>query len=183
MIMAWRDREEWFNFVFCDDGRVVDEQERNGGWGWVWCGGYERIWEIKGTTCQIGLGRPSINEITHRIRTRTCRIRDGEMTRTWHSLSPSVSSCFAPSLLISLLLVLNSAVTQEHEVKSSLSISPCHDQVLTANTAYTEYSIHWVLHTPRTASSQDWLSPAPSQSLSSQRTLLYSILYIPTITS
>jgi len=47
----------------------------------------------------------------------------------------------------------------------------------------TEYSIHWVLHTPCTASSQDPLSPAPSQSLISSRTLLYSTLFIPTITS
>jgi hypothetical protein len=28
--MAWRDREGWLNFVFCDDGRVVDEKERDG---------------------------------------------------------------------------------------------------------------------------------------------------------
>jgi len=43
--------------------------------------------------------------------------------------------------------------------------SPCHDQQLTLSTAYTEHSIHWVLHTPHTASTQDRLSPAPSQSL------------------
>jgi len=30
MIMALRDREGWLNFVFCDDGRVVDEKERYG---------------------------------------------------------------------------------------------------------------------------------------------------------
>jgi len=29
MIMAWRDREGWLHFVFCDDGRVVDEKERD----------------------------------------------------------------------------------------------------------------------------------------------------------
>jgi len=51
----------------------------------------------------------------------------------------------------------------------------------TPSTAYTEYSIHRVPHTPRTASYQDWMSH--SQSLSSQRTMLYSILYVPTITS
>jgi len=44
----------------------------------------------------------------------------------------------------------------------------------TLSTTYTEYGIHWVQHlvgshTPRTASSQDWLSLAPSQSVSSER--------------
>jgi hypothetical protein len=31
MIMAWRDREGYLDFVYCDDGRVVDEKERFGG--------------------------------------------------------------------------------------------------------------------------------------------------------
>jgi len=65
-------------------------------------------------------------------------------------LSPSFSWRFVPSPLISLFLVLNSAITLEHEVKSSLSISPCHDQDLTPTTAYIEYSIHRVLHHPNT---------------------------------
>jgi len=52
----------------------------------------------------------------------------------------------------------------------------------TLSTAYTEYSIHWVLHPPRDASSQDRLSLAPSQSRISRQTMLYSTLYIPTIT-
>jgi hypothetical protein len=29
MLMAWRDREGLPNLVFCDDGRVVDEKERD----------------------------------------------------------------------------------------------------------------------------------------------------------
>jgi len=64
----------------------------------------------------------------------------------------------------------------------------------TPSTTYTQYSIHRVQHTPSTAyteycihcvlaSSQDRLSPAPSQSLISRQTMLYWILYIPTITS
>jgi hypothetical protein len=32
MIMPWGDREGWLKFVFCDDGRVVDDRERDGGW-------------------------------------------------------------------------------------------------------------------------------------------------------
>ena len=71
------------------------------------------------------------------------------------------------------------------------SIHPVHH---TPSTAYTQYSIHRVQHTPSTAyteyfilrvlaSSQDRMSPAPSQSLISRQTMLYWILYIPTITS
>jgi len=37
--------------------------------------------------------------------------------------------------------VLNSTITYEHEVKSSLSISPCHNHELTQSTTYTKYSI------------------------------------------
>jgi len=70
----------------CNDGRVVDEKERDGGWRWEWCGGYERTWEIRGTTCLIGFRRPGIGVITRRIRTLTCRIWDGKLTRTRNSL-------------------------------------------------------------------------------------------------
>jgi len=41
--------------------------------------------------------------------------------------------------------------SQEHNVKSSLSISPCYHRELILSTAYTEYSIHRVQHTPSTA--------------------------------
>jgi len=51
------------------------------------------------------------------------------------------------------------------------------------STAYTKYSIHRVLYTPHTASSQDRLSPVPSQSLMLWRTMLYSTICIPTIRS
>jgi len=56
-------------------------------------------------------------------------------------ISPSFSWWFPPSPLISLFLVLNSTITYEHEVKSALSISPCHNHELTPSTAYTKYSI------------------------------------------
>jgi len=82
MIIASTDREGWRNFVFCDDGRVVDEKERDGGWKWERCGGYERIWEIRGTTYLAWLGSPSIGIMTRLIGTRTCHIGDGKFTRT-----------------------------------------------------------------------------------------------------
>jgi len=109
--LAWRDRERCHNCLFCDDGRVVDENERDGGWRWEPSGGSERIWDIKGTICQIGLGSPSIDVMAWGIRTRTCRIGAGKLTRTRNSPSPSFSWWSDPSLLISLLLVLNSTVT------------------------------------------------------------------------
>ena len=92
---------------------------------------------------------------------------------------PLVSSTsFSSSSPVALDLVHNSTIIAEHKVQSSLSISPCDDHELTPSTAYTEYYIHCVL-----ASSHDRLSPAPSQSLISRQTMLYSILYISTITS
>ena len=80
MITAWRDREGRLNFVFCDDGWVVDEKYRERGWRWEWSRGYEQIWEIRGTICLIGLGRTRTWYITRQIRTRTCLIGDGKLT-------------------------------------------------------------------------------------------------------
>jgi len=101
-----------------DDGRDVDKEERAGGWRRRQYGGYEQIWEIRRTTCLIGVKRPHIGVITHQIRTRNCRtgtrtcnIGDGKLTRTRNSLSPSFSSWFLPSNLVSLFLVLNSTIT------------------------------------------------------------------------
>jgi len=53
-----------------------------------------------------------------------------------HPPSLSFSSTTLPSL-------------QEHKVKSSLSISPCHHLELTPSAAYAECSIHRVQHTPK----------------------------------
>jgi len=90
---------------------VVDEKERDGGWRWERCGGYERKWEIWGTTNLIGLGRPRIGVITYWIGTHTRRIGNGKLTCTRNSVSPSFSWWFPPSPLISLCLVLNSTIT------------------------------------------------------------------------
>jgi len=27
--MTWKDRERWLNYVFCNDGRVLDEKEKD----------------------------------------------------------------------------------------------------------------------------------------------------------
>jgi len=96
MIMPWRDREGWLNFVFCDDGWDVDEKERDVGWRWERCGGYERIRGIRSTTCLIGLGRHRIGVITRRIGTHTCRIGDGKLSRTRNSLKSQFLMMICP---------------------------------------------------------------------------------------
>jgi len=95
----------------CNDGRVVDEKERDGGWGWERYGRYERLWESRSTACLIGFRRSCVWGITRRIGTRTCRIGDGQITCTRNLLRTCFSWWFPPSFLISLSLVLNSTIT------------------------------------------------------------------------
>jgi len=111
IIMVWRDREGWLNSVFSDDGRVMDENDRDEGWRWEQHRGYGWIWDIRDTTCLIGLGRPRSDVITHRIATDSFCIVDSTVTHTWHSLSPGYSWLFAPSLVNSLILIFNSTIT------------------------------------------------------------------------
>jgi hypothetical protein len=69
-------------------------------------------------------------------------------SRTRSCSYPLVSSIF---ILIFIPHLSFSTIIAEHKVKSSLSISPCHDHEFTLSTAYTEYSIHRVQHTPSSA--------------------------------
>jgi len=85
----------------CNDGRVVDNKERDGEWRWERYGGYERSWEIRGTTCLIGFRKTWIVVISRRIGTCTCRIEDGKMTRTRNSLK-SQFMMISPSSNLSL---------------------------------------------------------------------------------
>jgi len=87
----------------CDDGRAVDKKERDGGWRWERYGWYEQLWEIKSTTWLIGVRRgligfrrPRIGVITHRIRTRTCHIGDGQLTCTQISLKSQFLMMISP---------------------------------------------------------------------------------------
>jgi len=48
--------------------------------------------------------------------------------------------------------------SQEHKVKSSSSISPCHQHEFTLCATYAEHSINIVQHTPSTAYTYDHLS-------------------------
>jgi len=102
IIMAWRNRQGWLDILFCDDSWFMDETERDTGWGWEWCGGYERTWQIRGSICVIGLGSPPIGVITRRIGTRICHIRDSELTCTRNSLKSQFLMMIFPHLFSSL---------------------------------------------------------------------------------
>jgi len=96
MIMTWGDREGWLNFVFCNDGRVVNKRERDVGWRWEWCGGYKRLWEIRGASYLIRLGRPRIGVIARRIGSPTGCIGDRKFTCTWNSLKSQFLMMISP---------------------------------------------------------------------------------------
>ena len=81
--------------------------------------------------------------------TDTRSSQPNQASRTPALSYPLVFTSFSSSSPISLFLVHNSTIIAEHKVKSSLSISPCHDHELTLSTAYTEYSIHRVQHPPK----------------------------------
>jgi len=95
MNMTWRDREGWLNLVFGNDGRVVDENERDERWRWEWCGRYKRSWGIGSTSCLIGM-EVLVMVLLHEIGTSTCHIRDGELTRTQTSLKSQFLMMISP---------------------------------------------------------------------------------------
>jgi len=101
---SWHGEMKRDDLTLCswDDGRVMDEKEGDGWWRWEWCGGYEWIHEMRGTTCLICLGRPRISVITRQIGTCTCHPGDGKLTPTRNSPSLSLACRIPPSLLISL---------------------------------------------------------------------------------
>jgi len=84
--------------------------------------------------------------------TDTRSSQPNQASRTPDFSYPLVSSTsFSYSSPISLFLVHNSTIIAEPKVKSSLSISLCHDHELTVSTAYAKYSIHRVQYTPNPA--------------------------------
>jgi hypothetical protein len=78
--------------------------------------------------------------------TDTRSSKPNQASRTPDFSYPLVSAIFVPIFIPHLSF---STIIAEHKVKSSLPISPCHDHELTLSTAYTEYSIHRVQHTPK----------------------------------
>ena len=78
--------------MFCDDGREREMRDEDGNE----YGGYKLIQEISGTTRLVGLGRPCINVLTCQIRSSTCRIRNGKLTRTQYLLKPQFLMMISP---------------------------------------------------------------------------------------
>ena len=74
--------------------------------------------------------------------TDTRSSQPNQTSRTPDYSYPLIITSFLSSSPISLFFVHNSTIIAEHKVKSSLSISPCHDHELTPSTALTKYSIH-----------------------------------------
>jgi hypothetical protein len=81
--------------------------------------------------------------------TDTRSSQTNQASRTRDFSYPLVFSISFSSSPISLFLVHNSTIIAEHKVKSSLSISPCHDHELTPSKAYTEHCIQRVLRHPK----------------------------------
>jgi len=128
----------------CNDGRVVDEKESDGGWRWERYGGYERTWEIRGTTCLIGFRQPRISGITRRFGTRTCCIGDGKLTRTQNPLKSQFLMMISPissDLSLSCAQLYHHLRTRSQVIHLYLSMP--------WSWLNTEYSIHQVQHHPK----------------------------------
>jgi len=106
---------------------------------------YERIWEIRGTTCLIGFRRPRIGVITRWIGTHTCSIEDGKSTGTRNSLKSQFLKMISPipSHLSLSCPQLNCHLRTRSEVIALYLSMPWW-------WVNTEYRIHWVQHTPST---------------------------------
>jgi hypothetical protein len=130
-------------------------------------------------------GRPRLGAITSQIGSRTCRILNRKLTRTRNSLKSQFLN-MNYHFLLSLSLWTSTLPSPKNKKLSHLSLY-LHVMIMssdrvqhTPSTAYTEYCIQEVLHHPKIDSLP---LPASHSPLISWRTLMYSILYIPTITS
>jgi len=141
----WHGEIERYDLTLCscNDGRVVDEIESDGGWRWERYGGYERTWEIRVMTCLIGFRRPRIGVITCRIGTHTCCIRDGILTRTRNSLKSQFLMMISP-IFSDLSL---SCAQLYHHLRTWSQVIPLYLS-MPLSWLHTEYSILQVLHHP-----------------------------------
>ena len=150
--MAWRDREGWLNVMFCDGGREREIRDEDGNK----YGGYEQIWEARGTTCLIGFRRPCISVFSSRIRSSTCRFRNGKSTHTRNSLKSQFLMMLSPissHLSLSVPSPMNTKLSHPYLSLHAIIMSQ-HQVQHTPSTAYTEYSVHQVQHTASTAYSE-----------------------------
>jgi len=114
-----------------------------------------RNWDLREFRVRVFLPSPirqvrvPIRRVISPIRGLINRIRQiVPLISEVHSYPPYRSHLHPPSLSWSSTTLPSS---QEHEVKSSLCISPCHHHELTPSAAYAECSIRCVQHTPNAA--------------------------------
>jgi len=122
---------------------------------------YELIWVICGSTCLIGIIRPGFEVKTRQIKTHIYHIRQGELTRTQHSLKFHfliISSPISSSLSLS-------HPQSCHLLRTWCWVIPLHLWMprLWLNT---KYCINQVLHTPRTAYTRKCIIPRSTVSRS-----------------
>jgi len=111
--------------------------------------GFERIsYASQFSICDTA--GPSPDQMCNHTDTRSSQPNQASCTPDF-SYPLVLSTSFSSASPTSLFLVHNSTIIAEHNVKSSLSISPCHDHELTPSTSYTEYSLHRIPHTPKIA--------------------------------
>jgi len=150
MIMAWRDREWWLNFVYLGDGRVEEMGKI-----------IMRNWDLRefrmrvSWLCPIRQVRVPIWRVITPIRGLLNPIRQLLLLLYHiHSYPLYGSPIHSPSLSFPSTTLPSS---QGHQDKSSVSISLYHHLQLTPSAAYTERSICRVQHTPSTAYTYDCL--------------------------
>jgi len=149
MIMAWRDREGWLNFMFLGDGRAwAQERERSEEMGEI----IMRNWDLREFCARVTLPslipqvRDLIRQVIIPIQALPTAIRLVlPLISQIRSYPPYRSDLDSPSLSFSSTTLPS---LQEHEVKSSLSISPCHHHESTPSAPYAECSIHRAQHRP-----------------------------------
>jgi len=130
-----------------------------------------RNWDLREFRVQVNLPSP-IQQVQVPIRSVITPIRGlpnpirqvVPLISHIRSYPPHCSHLHPPALSLSSTTLTS---LQNTKFISSLSISPCHDHELTLSTAYTEYSIHRVQHTPSPAYTEVQLTPSTQDCLSS----------------
>jgi len=129
LIMGWRDRDGWLNFVFLGDGRGDGKNH------------HEKL----GLTRILCASRFTIPDPAGTSPDSACNNTDTRSSQPNQASRPPdipylliSSTSFSFSSPISLFLIHISTIIAEHKVNSSLSISPCHDHELTPSTASTQ---------------------------------------------
>jgi len=150
MIMTWRYREKWLNFVFLGDARVEDEKqsaERDGG------NHHEKLRPERFPSVTQYI----IPDVAEWLPLWLIEIPIQWLLNPIWQVVPVISHILTyssyPSHLhpTSLVVVHYSMILAQYKVLSFLSISPCHEHQSTLSTAYPKYSIHQVQQTPSTA--------------------------------